>query len=58
MNKGTVSRALRGSYGVAPLTRKRILEVAARMQFSASPLASALASRAVPEDGRHRHPYA
>jgi DNA-binding LacI/PurR family transcriptional regulator len=44
VNKGTVSRALRGSYGVAPLTRKRILEVAARMQFSASPLASALAS--------------
>ena len=44
VNKGTVSRALRGSYGVAPLTRKRILEVAARMHFSASPLASALAS--------------
>ena len=44
VNKGTVSRALRGSYGVAPLTRKRILEVAARMRFSASPLASALAS--------------
>ena len=44
VDKGTVSRALRGSYGVAPLTRKRILEVAARMQFSASPLASALAS--------------
>lgn len=44
VNKGTVSRALRGSYGVAPLTRKRILEVAAQMQFSASPLASALAS--------------
>ena len=44
VNKGTVSRALRGSYGVAPLTRKRILEVAARMDFSASPLASAWAS--------------
>ena len=44
VNKGTVSRALRGSYGVAPLTRKHILEVAARMNFSASPLASALAS--------------
>jgi DNA-binding LacI/PurR family transcriptional regulator len=44
VNKGTVSRALRGSYGVAPLTRKRILEVATRMHFSASPLASALAS--------------
>jgi DNA-binding LacI/PurR family transcriptional regulator len=44
VNKGTVSRALRGSYGVAPLTRKRILEVAEQMHFSASPLASALAS--------------
>lgn len=44
VNKGTVSRALRGSYGVAPMTRERILEVAARMHFSASPMASALAS--------------
>jgi LacI family repressor for deo operon, udp, cdd, tsx, nupC, and nupG len=44
VNKGTVSRALRGVPGVGPRTRERILEAANRLDFSASHLASALAT--------------
>jgi LacI family transcriptional regulator, repressor for deo operon, udp, cdd, tsx, nupC, and nupG len=44
VNKGTVSRALRGIPGVGPLTRERIIETADRLDFSASHLATALAS--------------
>ena len=44
MNKGTVSRALRGISGVGPSTRERIIETAVRLDFSASHLASSLAS--------------
>jgi LacI family repressor for deo operon, udp, cdd, tsx, nupC, and nupG len=44
VNKGTVSRALRGIAGVGPHTRERIVEAAQRLDFSASYLASALAT--------------
>jgi DNA-binding LacI/PurR family transcriptional regulator len=44
VNKGTVSRALRGISGVGPSTRERIIETADRLDFSASKLATALAS--------------
>ena len=44
VNKGTVSRALRGISGVGPRTRERIVEAAQRLDFSASHLASALAT--------------
>lgn len=44
VNKGTVSRALRGISGVGPSTRERIIETADRLDFSASQLATALAS--------------
>jgi LacI family transcriptional regulator, repressor for deo operon, udp, cdd, tsx, nupC, and nupG len=44
VNKGTVSRALRGVAGVGPVTRERIIEAAHRLDFSASQLASALAT--------------
>ena len=44
VNKGTVSRALRGIPGVGPGTRLRIIQTADRLDFSASRLASALAS--------------
>ena len=44
VNKGTVSRALRGVAGVGPVTRERIVEAAQRLDFSASQLASALAT--------------
>ena len=44
VNKGTVSRALRGIPGVGPSTRERIIETADRLDFSASHLATALAS--------------
>ena len=44
VNKGTVSRALRGMGGVGPDTRERILAAAARLNFSASHLATALAT--------------
>lgn len=44
VNKGTVSRALRGFPGVGASTRERILEAANRLNFSASQLASALAT--------------
>ena len=44
VNKGTVSRALRGIPGVGPTTRERIIETADRLDFSASHLATALAS--------------
>jgi DNA-binding LacI/PurR family transcriptional regulator len=44
VNKGTVSRALRGIPGVGASTRQRIIQTADRMDFSASRLASALAS--------------
>jgi DNA-binding LacI/PurR family transcriptional regulator len=44
VNKGTVSRALRGIAGVGPSTRERIIETADRLDFSASHLATALAS--------------
>lgn len=44
VNKGTVSRALRGIAGVGESTRERIIETADRLDFSASHLATALAS--------------
>jgi LacI family transcriptional regulator, repressor for deo operon, udp, cdd, tsx, nupC, and nupG len=44
VNKGTVSRALRGISGVGPSTRQRIIQTADRLDFSASRLASALAT--------------
>jgi LacI family transcriptional regulator, repressor for deo operon, udp, cdd, tsx, nupC, and nupG len=44
VNKGTVSRALRGIPGVGRTTRERIIETADRLDFSASHLATALAS--------------
>jgi DNA-binding LacI/PurR family transcriptional regulator len=44
VNKGTVSRALRGIPGVGASTRERIMETADRLDFSASHLATALAS--------------
>ncbi len=44
VNKGTVSRALRGIAGVGASTRERIIETADRLDFSASHLATALAS--------------
>jgi LacI family transcriptional regulator, repressor for deo operon, udp, cdd, tsx, nupC, and nupG len=44
VNKGTVSRALRGIPGVGESTRERIIETADRLDFSASHLATALAS--------------
>ena len=43
VNKGTVSRALRGISGVGPSTRERIIQTADRLDFSASQLATALA---------------
>ena len=43
VNKGTVSRALRGIPGVGPSTRQRIIATADRLDFSASGLATALA---------------
>ncbi len=46
VNKGTVSRALRGVAGVGPSTRERILEAADRLEFSASHIASVLATGA------------
>ena len=39
-----MSRALRGISGVGPSTRQRIIQTADRLDFSASRLASALAS--------------
>jgi DNA-binding LacI/PurR family transcriptional regulator len=44
VNKGTVSRALRGVSGVGPGTRARILDAADRLDFSASHIATALAT--------------
>ena len=44
VNKGTVSRALRGVSGVGDSTRERILEAADRLNFSASHIAAALAT--------------
>jgi DNA-binding LacI/PurR family transcriptional regulator len=44
VNKGTASRALRGVSGVGPVTRQRIVQVADALQFSASHLATALAT--------------
>ena len=44
VNKGTVSRALRGVPGVGPSTRARILAAADRLNFSASHIATALAT--------------
>ena len=44
VNKGTVSRALRGMGGVGPTTRERILAAADRLDFTASHLATALAT--------------
>jgi LacI family repressor for deo operon, udp, cdd, tsx, nupC, and nupG len=40
----TASRALSNAYGVAPGTRKRVLEVADRLNYVVSPEASQLAS--------------
>jgi LacI family repressor for deo operon, udp, cdd, tsx, nupC, and nupG len=44
VNKGTVSRALRGIPGVGSSTRERIIETADRLDFTASSLATALAN--------------
>ncbi|MET0692282.1 MAG: LacI family DNA-binding transcriptional regulator [Propionibacteriaceae bacterium] len=44
VNKGTVSRALRGHAGVGNSTRARIFAVADRLEFSASHTATALAT--------------
>lgn len=44
MNKGTVSRALRGMGGVGPDTRERILAAADRLDYAASDLGTALAT--------------
>jgi LacI family repressor for deo operon, udp, cdd, tsx, nupC, and nupG len=44
VNKGTVSRALRGSSKVGKSTRQRIVETADRLDYSASPIATALAT--------------
>ena len=44
VNKGTVSRALRGVPGVGHSTRQRILAAAHRLDFSASHIATALAT--------------
>lgn len=44
VNKGTVSRALRGVPGVGRHTRERIMEAADRLDFSASHIATALAT--------------
>jgi LacI family repressor for deo operon, udp, cdd, tsx, nupC, and nupG len=44
VNKGTVSRALRGVSGVRPDTRERILAAADRLDFAASDLGTALAT--------------
>jgi LacI family transcriptional regulator, repressor for deo operon, udp, cdd, tsx, nupC, and nupG len=41
----TASRALNNAYGVAPATRRRVLEVAERAQYVVSPEASHLARR-------------
>jgi LacI family repressor for deo operon, udp, cdd, tsx, nupC, and nupG len=43
VNKGTVSRALRGIPGVGPSTRQRIIATADRLDFSASHVAMTLA---------------
>jgi DNA-binding LacI/PurR family transcriptional regulator len=44
VNKGTVSRALRGSSGVGRSTRERIVQTADRLDYSASHIATALAT--------------
>jgi LacI family repressor for deo operon, udp, cdd, tsx, nupC, and nupG len=44
VNKGTVSRALRGSAGVGRSTRERIVQTADRLDYSASHIATALAT--------------
>jgi len=44
VNKGTVSRALRGSAGVGRTTRERIVQTADRLDYSASHIATALAT--------------
>jgi LacI family repressor for deo operon, udp, cdd, tsx, nupC, and nupG len=44
VNKGTVSRALRGSAGVGRSTRERIVQTAVRLDYSASHIATALAT--------------
>ncbi len=44
VNKGTVSRALRGVSGVGRIDPERILEAADRLNFSASHIATALAT--------------
>ena len=43
VNKGTVSRALRGIPGVGPSTRQRIIATADRLDLSASHVATTLA---------------
>lgn len=47
VSPATASRALSGSYGVAPSTRQRVLEVARRVDYVVSPDASRLAGRAI-----------
>ena len=44
VNKGTVSRALRGMDGVGDETRRRILAAADELEYSASELGTALAT--------------
>ena len=46
VSPATASRALSASYGVAPATRQRVLEVARRFDYVVSPEASRLAGRA------------
>ena len=50
VNKGTVSRALRGISGVGPSTRERIIETADRLDFSASHLATRPGQRPFADD--------
>jgi len=44
VSSATVSRALRGRGGISPATTERVRQVAERLGYAASPLASALAS--------------
>jgi DNA-binding LacI/PurR family transcriptional regulator len=44
VSSATVSRALRGRGGISPATTERVREVAERLGYAASPLASGLAS--------------
>jgi LacI family repressor for deo operon, udp, cdd, tsx, nupC, and nupG len=47
VSPATASRALSGSYGVAPSTRQRVVEIARQVNYVVSPDASRLAGRAI-----------